>query len=87
MRPSLAYLDKSLKRKREAANEEEEVEEEEPSTSAQQVTVRFAKTSEKKTRDTFKSLQDKSNAEPWMECTWHKNKSTLSEVIDKFLFF
>lgn len=74
-------MDKSLKRKREAAHTEEESDEEEPSTSAQQVTVKFGKTGEKKTRETFKSLQEKSNAEPWIEYEWHKDKSTLSEVI------
>lgn len=74
-------MDKSLKRKRETVNTEEESDEEEPSTSAQQVTVKFGKAGEKKTRETFKSLQEKSDAEPWTECQWHKDKSTLSEVI------
>ncbi|KAK9754708.1 RPC5 protein [Popillia japonica] len=80
LRPSFSHLDKSLKRKREAAHTEEESDEEEPSTSAQQVTVKFGKTGEKKTRETFKSLQEKSNAEPWIEYEWHKDKSTLSEI-------
>lgn len=80
LRPSFQYLDKSLKRKRETVNTEEESDEEEPSTSAQQVTVKFGKAGEKKTRETFKSLQEKSDAEPWTECQWHKDKSTLSEI-------
>ncbi|KRT81898.1 hypothetical protein AMK59_6331 [Oryctes borbonicus] len=80
LRPSLAYLDKSLKKRRETTKNEEESEDEEPSTSAQQITVKFGKTGEKKSRETFKSLQEKSDAEPWTEYQWHKCKSTLSEI-------
>ncbi|GJQ72361.1 hypothetical protein Trydic_g3446 [Trypoxylus dichotomus] len=80
LRPSFAHLDKSLKKKREVTKNEEESEDEEPSTSAQQITVKFGKTGEKKPRETFKSLQEKSDAEPWTEYQWHKCKSTLSEI-------
>lgn len=81
LRPSFSHLDKSLKRKKEIVEVEEESDDEQPGTSAQQVTVKFGKTSEKKPRESFKSLQDKSNAEPWVQYTWHNENSSLSEVI------
>lgn len=79
-------MDRTLKRKKEDSDSEED-EEAAGESSAQQVTVKFARNETeqmKKAREnSFKTLQEKSAQEPWIECSWKSLKSTESEVRTK----
>lgn len=81
MRPCFAHTNKTKKRKNLETDSEEE--EEKPS-EAEAVTVKFARTENeriKKAREnSYRTLQEKSAAEKWIPCTWHKADSTASEI-------
>ncbi|XP_022917040.1 DNA-directed RNA polymerase III subunit RPC5 [Onthophagus taurus] len=76
LRPFLHHLDKSGKKKKETVNESDE-EEESSGSSAKQVTVKFGKVNEKKKEEV--NEQDK-KLEAWIECNWHGENSTLSDI-------
>ncbi|KAJ8929805.1 hypothetical protein NQ314_017402 [Rhamnusium bicolor] len=82
-RPNFPYMEKGLKRKKQAETEDDSDEEQAGPSSAQQVTVKFKQNDDrwKKSRETsYKSLQAKSENEPWTECTWYESDTTLSNL-------
>lgn len=84
LRANFSYLDKAARHKTESDSASAMSEDEEtagPST-AEQVTVRFkrAPSDPSKTSLSYKSLQMKSEMEPWIPCVYHTEKSTASEV-------
>lgn len=92
LRPDFTYMDRTSKRKRETDQQDASSEDEAeagPST-AQQVTVKFKQAEnerwKKAAASSFKTLQRKSQEEPWVTGKWHMEGSAISEVI-RVLFY
>lgn len=82
MRPHFPYLDRTDKR---ARDNEKAIEcEDMPEETAQQVTVKFARTESDRIRKlrekSFNYLSQKSAEEPWCYTKWHHPQSDAAEV-------
>lgn len=82
-RPAFPYMEKGLKRKKDAGDQEEPVEEQAGPSSAQQVTVKFKNTDDRWKKHeirTYKALLAKRAEEAWNDYSWYDKSSTCSEV-------
>ncbi|XP_076271749.1 RNA polymerase III subunit E [Rhynchophorus ferrugineus] len=84
LRPHFPYLDKGLRKKKDVLNNMDSDGEEAGPSTAQQVTVKFKQSEDpdkKKFQDlSYHALQARKEQEPWIECAWHDENSTLSNV-------
>lgn len=83
-RPHFPYLDKGLKRKKDVLNNMESDDEEAGPSNAEQVTVQFKQSGDPDKKGvqemSYQALQARRNQEPWIDCTWHDENSTFSDV-------
>ncbi|CAG9770968.1 unnamed protein product [Ceutorhynchus assimilis] len=83
-RPHFPYLDKGLQKKKDILNNADSDDEKAGPSKAEHVTVKFKQSqdSDKKQLQemSYQALQAKKDQEPWIECTWHDENSTFSNV-------
>ncbi|KAF5282469.1 hypothetical protein FQR65_LT14277 [Abscondita terminalis] len=83
LKPYYPHLDREIKKKSDS-KQKAAVEEPGPSSSAQQVTVKFSQGDSDKWKklqeNSYKSIMERQAEEPWIECDWQPEKSELSEL-------
>ncbi|KAL1517071.1 hypothetical protein ABEB36_000883 [Hypothenemus hampei] len=88
LKPHFPYLDKGLRKKKDVLNNTESDDDNDMNkpgpSNAQQVTVRFKQSEDpdrKSTHDvSFHALQNRKNQEAWIQCKWHDESTTTSNV-------
>ncbi|KAF5282470.1 hypothetical protein FQR65_LT14278 [Abscondita terminalis] len=83
LKPYYPHLDREIKKKSDG-KQKAAIEEPGPSSSAQQVTVKFSQGDSDKWKklqeNSYKSIMERQAEEPWIECDWQPEKSELSEL-------
>lgn len=87
LRPDFSYTDRTSKRKRDKETSQESDEEEAGPSNAEQVTVKFKRSTGdiQKPDTSFRSLQKKCEQERWIPCDYFVANSTISEVFSCFI--